>query len=208
MYLDRIKSHFELTEQQETHFEALYDLYVDWNSKINVISRKDIENLYRNHVLHSLAIAKFVQFKKGSSILDLGCGGGFPGIPLAILFPEVEFTLVDARNKKIIVVNEVIDSLGLENARGYHQRVEDEQLKHDFIITRAVAKIDQLWTWSYPILKNKHINSIPNGLLALKGGDIKQECKLLPRKAYSEYEPISQWFDDPYFDEKYVVYVQ
>ena len=206
--MEEILENFNLTDRQHEQFNQLYDLYVDWNSKINVISRKDIDNLYRNHVLHSLSLAMFMELAPESEILDLGCGGGFPGIPLAILYPDVTFKLIDARNKKIIVVNEVIEAIGLKNAKGYHQRVEDEKSKFDFIITRAVAKIDQLWLWSAPLIKKKHINIFPNGLLALKGGDIDKECKTLPKKAYWDAEPITQWYQDDYFEDKYIVYVQ
>ena len=196
-----------LTPIQLEQFGRLQELYTEWNEKINVISRKDIENLYLNHVLHSLSIAKFIHFKEGSKIFDLGTGGGFPGIPMAILFPEVTFKMVDARGKKISVVNAVIESLGLQNANAFHQRVEDERGKYDFVITRAVAQIDQLWQWSAPLIAPKHINALPNGLIALKGGNIDAECKSLPKKGFYDKEHISQYFKESYFEEKYVVYV-
>ena len=198
----------DLTARQKEQFSALFDLYVDWNSKINVISRKDIENLYRNHVLHSLFIAKYTPFVKGSKILDLGTGGGFPGIPLAILFPNATIKMIDARSKKISVVNGVIESLGLRNAKAYHQRVEDEKERYDFVVSRAVAKINVLWEWSAPLIKAKHINSIPNGLITLKGGDLREEVKGLPKKAYHDLYELSNYTDDAYFDEKFILYVQ
>jgi 16S rRNA (guanine527-N7)-methyltransferase len=197
----------EISAHQASKFEELMPLYREWNEKINVISRKDIDNLYLHHVLHSLAIAKFIQFKPGSSILDLGTGGGFPGIPLAILFPDVRFTLIDGTQKKITVVKAVAESLGLENVEAKAVRAEDLKEKFDFIVTRAVAKADQLLMWSRKLISGKQHNIYPNGIIALKG-NIKEELKLIPKHEYREMHPISKYFDETYFEEKYVVYIQ
>ena len=197
----------DISARQSSQFEELMSIYREWNDKINVISRKDIDNLYLHHVLHSLAIAKFIQFKQGSSILDLGTGGGFPGIPLAILFPDVKFTLIDGTQKKITVVKAVAESLGLENVESKAVRAEDLKEKFDFIVTRAVAKADQLLLWSRKLISGKQQNIYPNGIIALKG-NIKEELKLIPRHEYKEIHPISKYFEEPYFEEKYVVYIQ
>lgn len=197
----------DLTEQQKQQFALLEPLYREWNEKINVISRKDIENLYLHHILHSLAIAKFMPFKDGTAVLDLGTGGGFPGIPLAILFPECTFKLIDGTVKKIVVVNAVIEACGLKNAVGQAVRAEDLKEKYDFVVTRAVAKVDKLLPWARRLLHQKHKNLYPNGLIALKG-DIREELKLLPKYEYRESFIISKYFPYEYFDEKYVLYVQ
>lgn len=199
-----------LTEEQQKQFAELLPLYKEWNEKINVISRKDIDNLYLHHVLHSLAIAKVVNFKDGTSILDLGTGGGFPGIPLAILYPSVSFLLVDSTAKKIRVVQEVVTALGLKNVEAQHIRVEDikKGVQFDFVVTRAVTLIDQLFRWSRRLIKNKHINALPNGILALKGGNIREEVRTLGKGQYAEVTPISKFFKEEYFEEKVVAYVQ
>ena len=197
-----------LSEKQIAQFEQLLPLYQDWNSKINVISRKDIDELYERHILHSLAIAKVAKFADGTSILDLGTGGGFPTIPLAIFFPEVKFTAVDSIGKKVKVVNEIAQAIGLENVTGIHSRVEDIKTKHDFIVSRAVAELQQLITWSRKLLKTKHINILPNGYWILKGGNIKQEIKTLGNREYVEKYPIPKFYNEPFFEEKYVLYVQ
>jgi 16S rRNA (guanine527-N7)-methyltransferase len=197
-----------LSDQQVAQFSQLRMLYQEWNAKINVISRKDIDNLYTRHVLHSLAIAKFLEFVPGTSIMDLGTGGGFPGIPCAIMFPKCRFMLIDGTKKKIHVVNEVTQALGLDNVTAIQKRAEEHKAKYDFIITRAVATIDKLWTWSRPLLHDDQKNAIPNGLISLKGGDIKKEMKLLHRSEYHELHPISGYFQEPFFDGKYIVYVQ
>lgn len=186
----------------------LPEIYEHWNSKINVISRKDIEHLYVHHVLHSLAIGKYIPLKPGSTILDLGSGGGFPGVPLAILFPDVVFHMIDARAKKLTVIQQVIESIGLQNCSTEHVRAEDHKSKYDFVVSRAVSKLSVLWKWSLPLIHLKQKNSIPNGLITLKGGDLKEETKLLSKKTYFEIEDISNYFKDPYFEEKRIVYVQ
>ena len=208
--MDEILKYFpDLSAQQKAQFEALLPLYTEWNEKINVVSRKDIENLYTHHVLHSLAIAKVMPFKEGAEILDLGCGGGFPGIPMAILYPQVKFMLVDATAKKIRVVQEVATAIGLENVEAVHTRVEDiKNRKFDFVITRAVAPLSQLFRWSQRLFKTKHIHVLPNGILALKGGNLKQEIKDLGKGNYAETTSILKIFKNEYFEEKVVVYVQ
>lgn len=198
-----------LTEAQQNQFALLLPLYKEWNEKINVVSRKDIDNLYLHHVLHSLAIAKVLRFKDGSRILDLGTGGGFPGIPLAILHPSVSFILVDSTAKKIRVVQEVAEALGLKNVEAQHIRVEDIKGQlFDFVVTRAVTSLDQLFRWSRKLIKNKHINILPNGIFALKGGSIREEIKALGKGQYVDITNISKFFEEEYFEEKVVAYVQ
>lgn len=198
-----------LTEAQQNQFALLLPLYKEWNEKINVVSRKDIDNLYLHHVLHSLAIAKVLRFKDGSRILDLGTGGGFPGIPLAILHPSVSFMLVDSTAKKIRVVQEVTEALGLKNVEAQHIRVEDIKGQlFDFVVTRAVTSLDQLFRWSRKLIKNKHINILPNGIFALKGGSIREEIKALGKGQYVDITNISKFFEEEYFEEKVVAYVQ
>lgn len=210
---DLIRKYFPLlTPEQYAQFEQLLPLYTEWNAKINVISRLDIDNLMERHVLHSLAIANYFQFKPGANILDLGTGGGFPGIPLAIFFPETKFTLVDGTGKKIRVVQEVADGLGLKNVTALHSRVEGLRSNgaFDFILSRGVAPLDKLLQWSQRLLKKKHVHSYPNGIIALKGGDLRAEIKALPGKAdnYTEVFAIRERFKEPFFDEKFLVYVQ
>jgi 16S rRNA (guanine527-N7)-methyltransferase len=185
--MDIILKYFnKLTDTQKQQFAALGPLYEEWNSKINVISRKDIENLYQNHVLHSLAIAKFINLKDGSKILDLGTGGGFPGIPLAIFYPNIQFLLVDSIGKKLTVINEVATAIGLSN-----------------------ATMDKLVPWTRNLIATKHINPLPNGLIALKGmANIKEEIKSAGRGIYTDITPISQYFSEEFFQEKCVVYAQ
>jgi len=198
-----------LPEDQLKQFEALEPLYRDWNAKINVISRKDIDNLYEHHILHSLAIPKVLHFEPGAEILDLGTGGGFPGIPLAIVFPEVQFTLIDGTRKKIKVVQEVAEALGLKNVTAKQERAEEmKNQRFDFVVSRAVAKLEQLIPWSNRLLKNKHQHALPNGLLTLKGGDIKAELAELPTHEYVEVFPLSDFFEESYYEEKYLIYVQ
>ncbi len=198
-----------LTEDQIRQFEALLPLYQEWNEKINVISRKDIEHLYEHHILHSLAIAKYINFKDGTRIMDLGTGGGFPGLPLAILYPNCDFLLVDSINKKLNVINEVATAIGLQNIATRHSRAEDmKKEKFDFVVTRAVASIDKLVNWSRKSISDKHKNMYPNGILALKGINLKEEMKLLPRGEYTEIRPLNKYFEEAYFEEKALVYVQ
>lgn len=208
--MEIIQSYFpQLSEAQIKQFQGLQSLYAEWNMQINVISRKDIENLYLHHVLHSLAIAKYIQFKPGTDILDLGTGGGFPGIPLAILFPECRFLLVDSIGKKLKVVDEVAEAIGLSNIETRHIRVEEiKDRKFDFVVTRAVATLDKLFYWSKKLIKTKHINALPNGIIALKGGDVRAEIKLLPRGEYAEITPLQKYFKESFFEEKALVYIQ
>jgi len=204
-----IKQYFpELSESQVNQFEQLLPLYKDWNQKINVISRKDIENLYERHVLHSLAIAKFIQFKADSHILDLGTGGGFPGIPLAIFYPDVHFHLVDSIGKKLKVIDHIADEIGLTNVRTSHSRVEELNEKVDFVVCRAVAPIDTLVDWTKRLYNQQMNHGFPNGLIALKGGRLKEEIKLLSKGSYTEEVAIQQYFKEAFFEEKVVVYVQ
>lgn len=206
--VDIIYQYFpNLTENQKKQFAQLSELYPFWNNQINVISRKDMESLYLHHVLHSLGIAKFMtEFAPGTHILDVGTGGGFPGIPLAILFPEVKFHLVDSIGKKIKVVREVADALGLTNVEADHIRAEQLDYKYDFVISRAVTRLADFAPW----IRNKFLkqdkNGIPNGILYLKGGDLKDEIKESKLKA--ELHPLSSYFKEDFFDTKYVVYVQ
>ncbi|MEO0041482.1 MAG: hypothetical protein RL329_930 [Bacteroidota bacterium] len=207
--MESILSYFpNLTDLQKQQFEALMPLYMDWNAKINVISRKDMDNLYLHHVLHSLAIAKYVPFRDGAAILDLGTGGGFPGIPLAILYPNVKFVLTDSIAKKIKVVQEVSTALELKNVTALAVRSEEVKEKFDFVVTRAVATYDKLALWSLKSLKRKQQHGIPNGIIALKGGNVREEFKLITGKPYFELIPIQTWFNEAYFDEKFVTYLQ
>ena len=174
--MDLILKYFpDLTEEQKRQFAALYDLYLDWNSKINVISRKDIENLYEHHVLHSLGIAKVIRFRPGTQIMDLGTGGGFPGIPLAILFPEVQFHLVDSIGKKVRVASEIANSIGLKNVTFRHARAEEEKGKFDFVVSRAVMPLTDLLKIIRKNISSKQQNALPNGLICLKGGELGNE---------------------------------
>ncbi|PHN01079.1 16S rRNA (guanine(527)-N(7))-methyltransferase RsmG [Flavilitoribacter nigricans] len=207
--MDKLLQYFpDLSERQIEQFRQLGPLYREWNDKINVISRKDIDNLFEHHVLHSMAIAQVVSFKPKARVLDLGTGGGFPGIPLAILFPETSFTLVDGTRKKITVVQEVAEAVKLENVTARHIRVEELKGQFDFVVTRAVARLEKLVPWSFRLIKEKQQHALPNGLLALKGGNIKEEIQALGRGSYTEVFPLSEFFDLPYFEEKCIVYVQ
>ena len=198
----------DLNDAQVDKLSRLAPLYEEWNARINVISRKDIGNLYERHVLHSLAIARVISFADGAKVLDLGTGGGFPGIPLAILFPEVSFTLIDGTKKKIQVVQAVAEGLNLSNVTALHKRAEELKLKFDFVVSRAVAPLDRLMEWCAPLIQNNQLHGLPNGLLALKGGDLKGEIKGLGRGAYTEIFPIEDFFAEAYFKEKFVVYAQ
>lgn len=198
----------ELDDKQKGQIEALFDLYKEWNEKINVISRKDIDNLYLHHVQHSLALTKYIRFQKGTKVLDLGTGGGFPGIPLAIRFPEVQFILIDGTRKKLQVAREVAEAIGLKNVDIQHIRAEEYKGKVDFVVSRAVAPLNQLLSWSRPLISSRSTHAIPNGLLAFKGGKVEKELKELPPGEYYELQPFSSYFDEDYFDEKYLIYLQ
>ena len=195
----------DLSDVQIHQFESLYELYTDWNAKINVISRKDIENLYLHHVLHSLAIAQVISFKPDTKILDVGTGGGFPGIPLAILFPESEFTLIDSIGKKIKVGQEVANAIGLKNINLKHLRVQEEKNKFDFVVSRAVMPLDDLVKLVRKNIVKEQKNALPNGLICLKGGELQHE--ILPYKNIASSYEISDYFNEDYFKTKKVVYV-
>lgn len=204
--MEEILKYFpNLTETQRKQLERLDALYRDWNSKINVISRKDIDNLYLHHVLHSLAIAKFTQFKAGARVLDFGTGGGFPGIPLAIMFPDVQFKLIDRTAKKIRVTNEVAQAIGLKNVVAEQKSGEEEKGKYDFVVSRAVMPLPDLIKIVRKNIAKNSRNSIENGVIVLKGGDIKDEIK--PFNHIAEVDEISQWFTEDWFQEKYVIYI-
>lgn len=194
-----------LSETQKAQFAALYDLYFDWNSKINVISRKDIENLYEHHIIHSLAIAEILRFQPGSTILDVGTGGGFPGVPLAIMFPECQFTLIDSIGKKIKVGTEVSQAIGLKNITLKHLRVQEEKGKYDFVVSRAVMPLDDLVKLVKKNVSNKHNNALPNGLICLKGGELQHE--VLPYKNIAALYDLSDYFQEEFFKTKKGVYV-
>ena len=195
----------DLTEEQRRQFAALYDLYIDWNAKINVISRKDIENLYEHHVLHSLGIAKIINFRPGTSIMDLGTGGGFPGIPLAILFPEVKFHLVDSIGKKVRVATEVANAIGLKNGTFRHARAEEEKQLFDFVVSRAVMPLGDLIKIIKKNISPRQQNALPNGLICLKGGELEHEA--MPFKNKTTLHSLSEDFEEEFFQTKKVVYV-
>lgn len=201
-----IQKYFKhLTAEQISQFDRLYDLYSFWNAQINVISRKDIEELYERHILHSLGIAKFCTFKAGEKVLDVGTGGGFPGIPLAILFPETQFHLVDSIGKKIKVVNEVATALGLTNVKASHLRAEQVVDKYDFVVSRAVTRLIDFYPWVQGKFNKDSKNAIPNGILYLKGGELAEEISESRLKA--ELYPLSAYFEEEFFDTKFVVYI-
>ena len=200
-----ISDYFKLTDRQAQQFAALDALYRDWNSKINVISRKDIDNLYEHHVLHSLAIAKLLPFQPGTTIIDVGTGGGFPGIPLAILFPECQFLLIDSIGKKIKVATEVAKALGLTNVVCKQERAEEEKQKFDFVVSRAVMPLPDLVKLVRKNISNQHRNAVPNGLVVLKGGDLKDE--IAPFSKTVEVTPCSQWFQGEWFNTKQIIYL-
>ncbi len=195
----------ELSEEQQRQFRMLDELYRDWNAKINVISRKDIDNLYEHHVLHSLAIAKALHFKPGTDILDFGTGGGFPGIPLAILFPECHFKLIDGTGKKIRVAQEVATAIGLKNCQPEHLRGEDEKGKYDFVVSRAVMPLPDLVKIVRKNISKTQRNAAGNGIFCLKGGELQQE--LQPFHKIVEVTPISTWFSEEWFQTKNVIYL-
>lgn len=204
--VEKIFEYFpDLTAIQKKQFEQLYPIYEEWNSQINVVSRKDFEFFYERHVLHSLGIARMVNFKPGTEILDVGTGGGFPGIPLAILFPDVKFYLVDSIGKKIMVVKEVAAALGLKNVRAEHKRADEVRHKFDFVVSRAVTHIDKFIPWVANKLKKEQKNAYPNGILYLKGGDLKEEFANV--KNYTEEFELSTVFKEEFFENKKVVYI-
>jgi len=198
----------DLNPDQRLQLESLQMLYKQWNEKINVISRKDIENALVHHVFHSLLITKITSFKPGTRITDLGTGGGFPGIPLAIALPHVDFFLIDGTRKKLTVAQDIADQLQLENVTTVHSRAEEFKLKSDFIVTRAVASMPKLIQWARPLIKKKQINAIPNGMFAWKGGQIRNEINELQKGEYTEIFPLLKYTNHPYFEEKCIVYWQ
>lgn len=204
--MDIILKYFpNLTETQKQQFAALYDLYTDWNSKINVISRKDITNLYEHHVLHSLGIAKIIQFRPGTEIMDLGTGGGFPGIPLAILFPDTHFHLVDSIGKKVKVATEIAQAIGLKNVTTRHCRVEEEKQQFDFVVSRAVMPLTDLLKIIRKNIRKEQHNALPNGLICLKGGELDRE--VMPVKHQTLIYDLKDYFEEEFFETKKVVYV-
>lgn len=204
--MDIILKYFpNLTDTQKEQFAALYDLYTDWNSKINVISRKDITNLYEHHVLHSLGIAKVIQFKPSTSVMDLGTGGGFPGIPLAILFPDTKFHLVDSIGKKVRVATEIANAIGLKNVTTRHCRAEEEKQLFDFVVSRAVMPLTDLLKIIRKNISSEQHNALPNGLICLKGGELDRE--VMPVKHQTIVTDLKDFFSEEFFETKKVVYV-
>lgn len=200
-----LKAFPSLTATQIEQFQALLPLYKEWNDKINVISRKDIDNLYAHHVLHSLAIAQYIRWKPGTQILDFGTGGGFPGIPLAIMFPECNFKMIDGTGKKIKVVNAVAQAIELKNVEAVHIRGEEEKGKFDFVVSRAVMSLPDLVKIVRKNISTSQRNALPNGLICLKGGDLVAETQ--PFKNKVQLTPISQWFDNEWFNDKHLIYL-
>ncbi len=207
--MDIVLKYFpELSDFQRERFARLLPLYREWNDKINVISRKDMDAFYEHHVLHALAIAKVFRFLPEAAVLDLGAGGGFPGIPLAIYFPETQFILADSIGKKIKVVDAVVADLQLANVSTRHARAETLRERFDFVVSRGVASLDKLLLWSRPLLKRKHRHAMPNGLIALKGGNLAEETSALSPHEYTETWHITDFFRESFFEEKKVIYVQ
>jgi len=203
--LNEILKYFpDINPEQTNKFQDLYSVYKLWNSKINLISRKDFENLYIHHILHSLSILKFIEFKNGTKVLDVGTGGGFPGVPLAILFPEVEFTLIDGIGKKILAVNSIIKDLSINNAKGINIRAEDLSEKNDFIVARAVGSLDKFYPLIQKNISSNSFNDINNGLIYLKGGDLSHELRQI--KHYREVL-ISDYFSEAFFKDKKIIYI-
>lgn len=194
----------DINPEQTNKFQDLYSIYELWNSKINLISRKDFENLYIHHILHSLSILKFIEFKNGTKVLDVGTGGGFPGVPLAILLPEVEFTLIDGIGKKILAVNSIIKDLNINNAKGINIRAEDLSEKNDFIVARAVGSLDKFYPLIQKNISSNSFNDINNGLIYLKGGDLSHELRQI--KHYREVL-ISDYFSEAFFKDKKIIYI-
>lgn len=194
----------DLTATQKDQFAALGPLYEDWNSKINVISRKDMDNFYEHHVLHSLAIAKVISFAPGTCILDVGTGGGFPGVPLAIVFPDAKFTLVDSIGKKLKVVDYVANEIGLTNIMTIHDRAENVPGQYDFVVSRAVTRLNEMWGWVHGKISNESFNNLANGMLYLKGGDISTET---PNGVNVKRWELADMFSEPFFAEKSLIYL-
>ena len=204
--MEQILKYFpELTDEQRKQLEALDALYRDWNEKINVISRKDIDHFYEHHVLHSMAIAKIIRFQAGSKILDFGTGGGFPGIPLAILFPDCDFKLIDGTGKKIRVAQEVCNAIGLRNCHPEHLRGEEEKGKYDFVVSRAVMPLPDLYKIVRKNISQEQRNALPNGIICLKGGDLQEEAR--PYRNIVDITDINQFFDEEWFQEKNIIYL-
>ena len=204
--MELIEKYFtKLSERQRQQLDALEGLYREWNEKINVISRKDIDNLYLHHVLHSMAIGRFVNFRPGTEVLDFGTGGGFPGIPLAILFPECQFTLIDGTGKKIRVAQEVCQAIGLSNCKPEHRRGEEERGLYEFVVSRAVMPLPDLVKIVRKNISRTQRNAIPNGIICLKGGDVQSEIQ--PFRKIAEVSEVSQWFNEEWFKEKHCIYV-
>ena len=195
----------DLSDEQQRQLAMLEELYRDWNAKINVISREDIDNLYEHHVLHSMSIAKMINFRPGTKILDFGTGGGFPGIPLAILFPECQFKLIDGTGKKIRVAQEVAQAIGLKNCEPQHLRGEDEKGRYDFVVSRAVMPLPDLAKIVRKNMAREQRNALPNGIVCLKGGDLQSE--LQPFRHIVDTAELSQWFSEEWFKQKYVIYL-
>lgn len=205
--MEQILKYFQgLSEEQQRQLSMLDALYHEWNEKINVISRKDIDNLYEHHVLHSLSIGKAIHFRPGTSVLDFGTGGGFPGIPLAILFPETRFRLIDGTGKKIRVATEVANAIGLKNVEAVHLRGEEEKGKYDFVVSRAVMPLPDLMKIVRKNISKEQKNAMMNGIICLKGGNVESEIQPFCRTA--EVTPISTWFEEEWFKEKYLIYVR
>lgn len=205
--MSMLSSHFpKLSDQQLNQFELMTKSLIDWNEKINVISRKDVEHLEERHIIHSLSISKFVTFKPGTKIIDVGTGGGFPGLPLAILFPECKFTLVDSIAKKIRVVNEISEAANLKNVVAYQARAENVNDKFDFVISRAVAAFPKFYGWTKKLIKKESFNDISNGIIYLKGGDLKQELAGFGKRI--QITPLNSWFEEEWFEEKSIVYLK
>lgn len=203
--IDVLTRYFDLTPEQQERFAALDPLYREWNARINVVSRKDIDSLYVNHVLHSLAIAKACEFEAGARVLDIGCGGGFPTIPLAIMFPQVQFTAVDSIGKKIKVVEAVAEGVGLTNVKAVNARVETIPGTFDYVVSRAVAQTDVLKGWCWNKIASSCKGTLPSGMLLLKGGDLTEELATASLKG-TVYD-IAKWFEEPFFETKKVVFL-
>lgn len=205
--MNQINKYFpDLSDTQRDRFSKLGNLYREWNEKINVISRKDIDQLYERHILHSLAIGKIIDFKAGTAILDVGTGGGFPGIPLAILFPDVNFHLIDSIGKKIKVVEAVAGALALDNIEATHTRVQEVKHSYDFIVSRAVTNLPDFMNWTKNKIEKKSFNKLKNGIIYLKGGEFEEELKLIKKKRYTIF-PISEYFSETFFETKKIVHI-